>query len=522
MRELTRGLAAILALLVGTASLQAKQQSVVSEKHPDMPNIIVIMVDDMGAMDTSVPMLTDAKGKPQRHPLNDWYRTPSMERLAARGIRFGQFYAHSVCSPTRVSLMTGQNSTRHRVTTWINPFENNAGPNGPAAWRWKGLNQGDVTLPQVLREAGYRTIHVGKAHFGPQGSYGADPTNLGFDVNIAGDCWGRPASYLSEDHYGNHPKYEKPTHYIPHLEKYHDSGTFLTEALTLEAEDQIEKAVQDGKPFFLNLAHYAVHSPFQNDPRFEAHYEDSGKPPAAKNFATMIEGVDKSLGDILDELERLGIAENTLIIFLGDNGTDAPLGGAHEVACSAPLRGKKGTHYEGGMRVPFIAAWAKPAPDNPIQSAFPIATNAAQSQLGTVMDIFPTILDAAGVSNPQDHVLDGSSLRTLFTGENDPARQDIFLMHYPHASRSKYFTSYRAGDWKLVCHYNTNNAAKPRYELFNLSGDPFEANDLASTEPQRVADMVRAMDRQLESEGALYGVDKNGLPMKPAPGTGTP
>ena len=151
------------------------------------PNVVIFLVDDMGVMDTSVPFLTDAAGKPQRHPLNDYYRTPNMERLAARGIRFSNFCAMSVCSPTRIAIATGQNAARHRTTNWINPDNDNAGPKGPPDWNWRGLKKGDVTLASLLRGAGYRTIHVGKGHFGPRDSQGADPLNLGFDVNVGGE-----------------------------------------------------------------------------------------------------------------------------------------------------------------------------------------------------------------------------------------------------------------------------------------------------------------------------------------------
>jgi arylsulfatase A-like enzyme len=144
------------------------------------------------------------------------------------------------------------------------------------------------------------------------------------------------------------------------------------ETLTREASAALKQTVDSGKPFFLHMAHYAVHSPFQSDPRFASNYKDSGKEKPAQNFASLIEGMDKSLGDILDHLEALGVAENTLILFLGDNGSDAPLGHPHKVASSAPLRGKKGAHYEGGMRAPFIAAWAKPDPANRFQKSLPI------------------------------------------------------------------------------------------------------------------------------------------------------
>src|SRR3990172_6823058 len=144
-------LAVVTALLAPLASMGA------AGPNPGSPNIVVFLVDDMGVMDPSAPFLTDEGGKPKRHPLNDFYRTPNMERLAARGIRFNHFYAMSVCSPTRISIMTGQNAARHHTTNWINPDKDNGGPFGPPQWNWRGLKKGDVTLPGLLEGAGYRT-----------------------------------------------------------------------------------------------------------------------------------------------------------------------------------------------------------------------------------------------------------------------------------------------------------------------------------------------------------------------------
>ena len=160
--------------------------AVAASAAADRPNIVIFLVDDMGVMDTSVPFLTDASGRPKRYPLNEYYRTPAMERLAARGIRFNQFCAMSVCSPTRISIQTGQNAARHRTTNWINPDQDNGGKQGPRDWNWRGLKPGDVTLAGLLRAADYRTIHVGKGHFGPRASEGANPANLGFEVNVGG------------------------------------------------------------------------------------------------------------------------------------------------------------------------------------------------------------------------------------------------------------------------------------------------------------------------------------------------
>ena len=481
------------------------------------PNIVVFLVDDMGVMDTSVPFLTDESGKPRRYPLNEYYRTPSMERLASRGIRFNNFYAMSVCSPTRISIMTGQNAARHGATNWINPRKNNRGPKGPPNWDWDGLGSENVTLARLLGDAGYRTIHVGKGHFGPEETEGAEPLNLGFDVNVGGASFGAPGSYYGTEKYGLGTRREH--HAVPHLEKYHGTETYLTEALTIEAKDRVSDAVEDGEPFYLYMSHYAVHAPFQADPRFAEHYVDSGKSKRAQAFATMIEGMDKSLGDILDHLDELGVAGNTLVFFLGDNGSDAPLGGPHEVACAAPLRGKKGSHYEGGMRVPLIAAWAQSEPDNAFQQRLKIPAGEIQEQVAAVHDLFPTLLEFLELESPADHALDGEGLATLLSGQPDPGRGKTFLMHYPHAPhRSDYFTVYRDGDWKVIYHYFPSKASQgSHYQLYNLAEDPFELTNLADSRPEKLKKMMDALADSLESHGGLYPVATTGgtSPLKP-------
>ena len=506
--------AVLLSLL--TAALACGAPDASAAAAPSKPNVVIFLVDDMGVMDTSVPFLTDASGAPKKYPLNEWYRTPNMERLAARGVRFNNFCAMSVCSPTRISIMTGQNAARHRSTNWINPDKDNAGPQGPPDWNWKGLRKGDVTLPAVLRGAGYRTIHVGKGHFGPRQFEGAEPLNLGFEVNVGGCSIGAPGSYYGEKNYGGIGKRQASA--VPGLEKYHGTPTFLSEALTVEAKARVGEAVKEAAPFFLYFAHYAVHAPFESDPRFAAHYANSDKPANAQAFATLIEGMDKSLGDLLDHLDALGVAGNTLVVFLGDNGSDAPLGHEHAVACAAPLRGKKGSHYEGGMRVPFIAAWAKADGANPNQKRLPVAAGAVQSQQAAVYDLFPTILGLAGVAAPSAHAVDGSPLDTLLAGRRDAARSEDFLMHYPHAPhRTDYFTSFRSGGWKVIYHYIPSTASDgSHYQLFNLARDPFEQTDLAAAEPAKLREMMRGLIAGLEKQGAVYPVGKeSGAPLKP-------
>ena len=175
-----------------------------------------------------------------------------MERLSKIGIRFNQFYAMSVCSPTRISIMTGQNAARHRATNWINPKTDNRGTYGAREWNWAGLKKEDVTLPRTMAGNGYETIHVGKGHFGPNGHVGSEPLNLGFTINVGGGSFGAPGSYYGKDSYGLATK--RTDHAVPHLEKYHGTKTFLTEALTIEAKDRVSKSVASKKPFYLYFA----------------------------------------------------------------------------------------------------------------------------------------------------------------------------------------------------------------------------------------------------------------------------
>lgn len=471
------------------------------KKEVTPPNIIVFLVDDMGLMDTSVPFVTDTKGNPVRYPLNDFYRTPNMETLAEQGIRFTNFYAHSVCSPTRASIMTGQNSARHKTTTWIYSERNNRTEYGPTEWNWKGLTKESVTLPRVLQQQGYNTIHVGKAHFGPIGSDGENPLNLGFDVNIAGNSIGHPGSYYGMDGFGL-LKGQK-ARAVPGLEKYHGKDIFLTEALTLEAKASISNAVAAEKPFFLYLSHYAVHAPFQSDQRYADNYKDSGRSKKANAYATLIEGIDTSLGDIMQYVKDLGLGENTLLIFLGDNGSDAPLPIVDDYSSSSPLKGKKGNHWEGGMRVPFITSWVSPNKKAAHQEKTPIAQAGIQEQQGTILDLFTTICEVATIDLPENHVLDGFNLQTQFKGRHSADRNELFLNHFPHGQhRSDYFTSLVSQEWKVIYHYPIEEA--PRYELFNLTDDPFETSNLANSNPEQLKKMMQLLAKELENKEALY------------------
>lgn len=465
------------------------------------PNIILFLVDDMGLMDTSVPFLTDKDGNAVSYPLNNYYITPNIEKLAKQGVRFSNFYAHSVCSPSRTSILTGQNSARHRVSNWIRSESNNRTAFGPVDWNWEGLTKESVTLPRILQEAGYKTIHVGKAHFGPFNSEGEDPLKLGFDVNIAGSSIGEPGSYLGTEGYGHIGGNKNRA--VPGLEKYHGKEIFLTEALTLEAKLAITEANEEGKPFFLNLSHYAVHTPFYSDPRFAEKYKGTHMSERAQAYATLVEGVDKSLGDIIEHVKKMGLGEHTLVLFLGDNGSDAPLPIENDYSSSSPIKGKKGNHWEGGMRVPFIASWVIPDEKVPCQEKTPIARNIIQQQQGTIMDLFSTLCKIANVSYPIDYPVDGFELQEQFNGGRNLDRNELFMNHFPHGDhRSNYFTSLVKSDWKIIYHYPIEGEV--RYELFNLKDDPFETNNVVDENPEQLKVMMQVLASEMKRSQGLY------------------
>jgi arylsulfatase A-like enzyme len=494
LRLILLGLAFVISLPLLIAG-QDKSEG--SDRTLGRPNIVVFLIDDLGVMDSAVPFLADEHGQPVKHALNEFYRTPQLEQLARHGTRFSQFYAMSVCSPTRVSLLTGQTSARHRTTQWIDPARRNQGRFDPKDWNWAGLKPDSVTLPKLLQKAGYRTIHCGKGHFGPFDSPGADPTRLGFDLNIGGSAAGQPGSYYGTQKFGNHPG-PRAGWGVPSLEAYHGLEIFLTEALTTEFNTAIRQAAAAHQPFFGYFAHYAVHAPFQADPRFVGNYPGVSQELAA--FGSLVEGVDHSLGQVLTQLEELGIAERTLIVFAGDNGTDSPRGEQNAISCAAPLRGKKGTHYEGGMRAPCLIAWAKPDPDEPLQRQWPIQPGAALSQVTAIYDITPTLLEVAtGSLTDLPQPSDGRSLWSELAGTPAHSPAD-FLMHFPHEHRSSHFTVFRRGEWKLVYHWR--RPAPERYQLFQLARDPSESDNLAAKEPEQLQAMAFALLQALSESGA--------------------
>ena len=210
---------------------------------------------------------------------------------------------------------------------------------------------------------------------------------------------------------------------------------------------------------------------------------------------------------------------NDAVVFLGDNGSDAPLGDAKDIASSAPLRGKKGAEFEGGTRVPCIIAWARPDEENPWQKRFPIRRGVISPRVGTIMDIYPTLVGAVGGAPvPPDYPCDGRSLQPILGGRKDAQRaEDQFLCHFPHQHRGSYFTTWRHGNWKLIYYYHPEQPDAPHCSLFNLRKDPSESRDVLRWHRRIARRLLREMTDRLESENACYPVDSLGQSLRPRP-----
>ena len=479
------------------------------------PNIILFLVDDMGWQDTSVPFWKE------KTPFNRLYCTPAMEKLAASGMKFTQAYSCTVCSPSRVSLMTGMNAARHRVTNWT--LQRNISTDALddeldfPKWNMNGLQQTDsieqsvqaTTLPQILHNNGYYTIHCGKAHYGAMNTPAANPLNLGFDVNIAGHAAGAPGSYLGEKNFGNAEKGSyTPPWGVPGLEKYHGDSINLTEVLTREAIGAMNKALVKKQPFYLYMAHYAVHAPLQADNRFYPKYKVMGLEEPEARYASMLEAMDKSLGDLMNYLDQKGISEKTVILFMSDNGgLSAQARGGEPHTHNRPLSSGKGSAYEGGIREPMIVKWP-----GKVESA------TVCNEVLIIEDFFPSILEIAGIHQYKTkQKIDGKSFVPLLlqAGKTVPDRNLIW--HFPNKWGATgpgigTTSTIRRGDWKLIYWYKNQKS-----ELYNVKDDIGEKNNLALSEPNKVKELSVMLGEFLRSVDAQRPVLKKNLEMAPWP-----
>jgi arylsulfatase A-like enzyme len=413
------------------------------------PNIVFILIDDMGQRDVG------CYG-------SKIHETPNVDRLAREGMLFTDGYAACpVCSPTRASIMTGKYPARLHLTDWI------AGHVKPKArlkipdWT-KYLPLEETTIAEGLKKLGYVTASIGKWHLGGEGYL---PEAQGFDVNIGGDNHGQPPSYFS-----------------PYKLSFKDgpAGEYLTDRLGDEALRFIEN--NKDKPFFLYFPNYAVHTPLQAKKDIAAKYLEKKLPEKGQNSATyaaMVQSVDENIGRIMKKLEELGIADNTIVFFMSDNG------GLEAVTSNAPLRAGKGTLYEGGVREPWIVKWpgiVKPGS----RCSFPV----------TSTDFFPTIMEMAGAASDQGRTPDGLSIVPLLKGTGGIQRDAIYW-HYPHYHITNPGGAIRCGDFKLIEYYEDG-----KLELYDLKNDLSEKTDLAAKMPEKAAELRGKLDAWRKAVGA--------------------
>lgn len=500
----------LLLTTIASACLLSPEASAATTK--EKPNILIFLVDDMGWQDTSVPFYYK-EGNPVVTKLNKFYKTPNMEKLAGQGMKFTNAYAAPVCSPSRTSLITGQHPLRHRVTTWtaldgaaLNDEVDCKSMQGPSTWSRGGINpKMPATLPRLMKSAGYRPIIVGKGHFGPNNLPIHDPKSLGFEKTFASSGLGGPGSYRADLNFQE----QRPNQQVPGMEKYWLKGAnpdpeknkqnFLTSALTTEMEREIDESLDAKKPFFALMSHYAVHSTHKApDPNCDrntyavlpSQQGISVQPELLKNFATLIEGMDLSLGRLIDHLKEKGVAKKTILIFLSDNGGDAPIQQSYngnidwisQVGAIAPLRGRKGSRFEGGSRVPLIIAWAEPDPNEPIQQQWPICQNSVNHDIVAIWDLLPTLCHISGQRPPASS--DGFDLTPYLKGEKGEKsyhRPQSIIQHFPHShTYARFYSSLREGDWKVIYNYMDDySLGKYPWELFNLKDDISESVNLA-------------------------------------------
>ncbi len=434
------------------------------------PNVVLILVDDLGWMDTSVYG-------------SEFYRTPHIDRLASEGTRFTRFYSSSsVCSPTRASIMTGKHPARLQITNWIGGMAN--GRLLQAEYQ-HALPLEEVTIGEVFQEAGYNTAYIGKWHLGT-GDF--RPEYQGFETVLAVNDAGEPGSYFAPYASENFP----PSN-VPDLETDPDS-TYLTDRLTDLATDFITSDQEH--PFLLVLSHYGVHTPLQAKPQQIQQFSAADSSPEFiqeafggatritqdnATYAAMIASVDESVGRILQTLDHAGLRENTLVIFTSDNGGLSTLSEDRRWAPTSnlPLRAGKGWLYEGGIRIPLIIDGPHDMPE-------------IMDISGTTDDLLPSIAALAGV--PLSTPVDGMDLSAKLVSDR------TLYWHFPHyhGSANRPSGASLHGKYKLIEWFEDDSA-----ELYDLDSDPGEARDISQVEPGITQDLLQRLRAWREEAGAL-------------------
>jgi arylsulfatase A-like enzyme len=418
-------------------------------------NFVFLLVDDLGLGDFG------CYGA-------EFYETPNIDKLASQGMKFTSGYAAcTVCSPSRAAILTGCYPARLNLTDWITGHKKPYAKLSVPDWTMK-MDHERILLPEALKEAGYSTAFLGKWHLMPIGQSDFDqhyPTSHGFDINIGGREWGQPKGP---------GKYFAPFG-MPNLDDG-KPGDFLTDNLTDAALDFLDKT-NTQQPFLMYFSYYTLHGPIMSPPELVEKYTAKAKTfENQKNEylnparAGMVECLDNSIGRIMEKLDQLGIADNTVIILTGDNGGDFD-------ETTAGLKGYKAFSHEGGVREPFIVKW----PGKTIEGS-----SCDEIVIGT--DFYPTILEMAGLPQRPDQHQDGVSIVPLLTKKSTTLTRDTVYWHYPHYHRTMPYGAIRHGDWKLIEFFEDG-----KLELYNLDKDPFESINLAEAKPEKSAQLLKKM-----------------------------
>lgn len=472
---------AVLVLGFWATSTLVRGQSSTGDPPP-RPNVVLIVADDLGWADTT----------PYGH--TSIYRTPNVERLARGGMRFTQAYAASpVCSPTRASILTGQHPARLGITlpncqAVQTVLQAVLPARAPASMRYleprtvTRLDTRHRTLAADLHDAGYATAHIGKWHLG-RDPY--SPRQHGFDVDLPHWAGGDPpGGYFAPwefDDFENQPA-------EPHQH--------LEDRMAAEAVAFLER--HTGQPFFLNYWMFSVHAPFEAKSELVDAYRpriDANAAQRSPTYAAMVETMDAALGTVLDALDRTGLAERTLVIFCADNGGDmySTVDGTTPTS-NAPLRGGKGTLWEGGIRVPWIVRWPGV-----------VAAGSTSDAVVQSTDLCPTVLDLLGVRGRDDRPCDGVSIAPALRG--GALARDAVFWFLPHAQSVPDAlppaVAVRCGDWKLIRVLHGGDHGAHRWLLFDLHDDPGEQHDLAALQPERVRELDARIDAFLADTNAV-------------------
>lgn len=461
-----------LVLFCGTSLLDAGEK----------PNVVFILADDLGWSDTTLFGTTNL------------YKTPNIERLAKRGMTFTRAYSSSpLCSPTRASILTGLSPARHGITSpnchlptvTLKARQTTSGSAKQKATipaSVSRLNTSYYTLAEMLRDNGYATGHFGKWHLGAE-PY--SPLQHGFDVDVPHHPGPGPAgSYVA-------PWKFKDFDHDPDIPDQHIEDRMAKEAVTFMEKHQ-------DRLFFLNYWMFSVHAPFDAKKKLIEEYRgqiEPTNPQRSPTYAAMIESMDDAVGTLLDTIDRLGIANNTIIVFASDNGGNMYSLVDNGVPTSnAPLRGGKATMYEGGVRGPAVVVQPNV-----------VEPGSRSDQIIQSSDFYPTLLEMLSIEPQPKQIFDGVSIVPAFTGQ--PINRDAIFTYFPHAPGVPDWlppsVSVHRGDWKLIRIFHGGDDKRHRYKLFNLSADIGEKTNLAGKFPDRVAQLDKLIERHLNETRAV-------------------